>query len=75
MKYKKTYSYESHADTPPWYRFRHWLSHKLVFLASKIYPENPRVAEFLMKSMTDYMIYGQSITHVDIKDYYKENKT
>jgi len=56
-------------EKPKWYQARWKLSNLLVFIARKIYPENPEVMAFVIKQMTDMAIYGGSITHFDYKDF------
>ena len=65
------YDIESTEPNPKWYKFRQRLSNWLLFLAKKAYPENPKVRAFFLKQMTDAMIYGGSIQHVDYSDFYK----
>ena len=36
------------------------------------YPENPEVRAFIMKVMTDKMIYGQAVTRIDPTSFYEE---
>lgn len=67
----KTYDIKAKTEKPRWYQFRLNLSNRLVWLAKKIYPENPKVYEFFMKQMVDYAIYGGAVTRVDPKDMYK----
>lgn len=50
---------------PKWYELRKRLSNGFVWVARKIYPENPEVFAFFMKTSMDAMIYGRSIIRVD----------
>ena len=72
--YPKTYSYYGKDPKPKWYQFRLRLSSWLVAVATKIYPENPEVWNFMMKQAVDCAIYGQSRTHVGYCDFYKDEK-
>ena len=48
-------------EKPKWHNFRWRLSNSIVRLAMWVYPENPEVKAFFMKSMIDQMIYGQAV--------------
>jgi len=45
-------------EKPKWYQLRWKLSNLFVKIAKWIYPENPAVKAFLLKKLTDFMIYG-----------------
>lgn len=49
---------------PKWYQLRWKLSNLFVRIARRIYPENPEVTAFYLQTMTDQLIYGQSIVRV-----------
>jgi hypothetical protein len=51
-------------EKPRWYQFRWKLSNFFVRIARRIYPENPEVTAFYMQTMTDQLIYGQSIVSI-----------
>ena len=49
---------------PKWYELRWKLSNLFVRIARRIYPENPEVTAFYVQTMTDQLIYGQSIVRI-----------
>lgn len=55
-------------EKPGRYQLRWKFSNKLVWLARKIYPENPEVKAFWMDVMADQMIAGQAIVRVNPMD-------
>ena len=70
-----TYDIKTKLPKPKWYNFRHRLSNILLSMAKKVYPENPDVLAFYLKQITDAMIYGGCVTHIDYADFLKEQKT
>ena len=65
------YDIKTNESKPKWYEVRKKLSNICLWLAKKLYPENPAVKAFFMKQITDMAIYGGSIAHID---YTKINK-
>ena len=56
---------------PKWYNFRWQLANVLVKLARKIHPKNPEVEAFMLQVAMDQILYGQSITRIAPKEFYK----
>lgn len=50
------------------YEIKKHLSNMFLFLARKLYAENPGVCAFLMKQNIDLIIYGQSLARIDISE-------
>ncbi len=67
----KTYDFVV-KEQPLWYQFRWKVSNLLVRLAKKIYPENPEVQAFYLKLLSDYMIYGGAVTHINMSEMLKD---
>jgi len=70
-----TYDLTTKSPKPKWFQFRRRLSNWFLWLAKKIYPENPEVWAFFCKIMVDTMITGQSIVRVEPSDFYKATVT
>jgi len=70
----KTYEFKA-TKKPKWFQFRWRVSNLLVKIAKRIYPENPEVMAFYAKLLTDTLIYGQSITQVDMSEIYEKAGT
>lgn len=62
------YDLKSTYPNPKWYQLRRRASNVCLWMAKKLYPENPKVYAFLAKQMMDMAIYGGSITHIDYPD-------
>lgn len=59
---------------PKWYQFRWKLSNLFLWIAKKIYRENPDVWAFFSKITMDKMITGKSFVRVDPKEIYKNKR-
>lgn len=50
---------------PLWYQLRWKLSNLLVWVARKVYPQNPETTAFYMETLTDQLIAGRAVVRVD----------
>lgn len=48
-----------------WYDLRYKFASWLVNVARWIYPAHPETTAFLIQQMSDFMIYGKSITRIN----------
>ena len=59
---------------PKWFQIRWHISNFTVWIARKIYPENPAVTAFYVQQMHDIMITGNSFVRINPRDVYIEPK-